>query len=403
MLHGSPVLSTTATAASVPGVYPINAAKGTLSAADYSFNLVAGSLTVTQAQTNTAVSDLTNPSAVGQSVTFSATVSPIAPGAGVPAGTVTFKDGGATLGTGTLVGGKAMFTTSTLALGVHLITAVYGGNADFSTSTSTADSHRVEWATKITLSDSANPSVFGQKVTLKATVAAATKGAGTPTGSVTFKDAAATLGTVTLSKGSASLPLSTLTAGSHSITAVYNGDTGLTFAVSTSAVDSCTVKQAKTRTALSDSAKKDTSVSGTSVTFTATVLALAPGAGVPTGWVTFVLGGVALSGGTPNPAPLSAGTASFTISTLSVGKCKIAAVYSGNGNFAVSTSPAVTHKVSNAQVAPERPLGIWGFRDLGIWRPDNRAAISKMHGRHCSPTWRIGSNWPGPEFRARCG
>ncbi len=281
VIRGSPVLSTTASTASVPGVYPINITKGTLSAADYSFNLVAGSLTVTQAQTNTAVGDLTNPSTSGQLVSFSATVSPVAPGAGIPAGTVTFKDGGATLGSGTLVGGKATFTTSTLAVGVHSITAVYAGNTDFSTSTSTADSHRVQWATKITLSDSAKTSVFGQKVTLKATVAATTKGAGTPAGTVTFKDDTATLGTVALSKGSASLQVSTLAAGIHSITAVYNGDSGLTFAVSTSAVDNHTVSHAKTRTALGDSAKKDTAASGAPVIFTATVQAVAPGAGAP--------------------------------------------------------------------------------------------------------------------------
>ncbi len=88
--------------------------------------------------------------------------------------------------------------------------------------------------------------------------------------------------------------------------------------------------------------------------------------------MTFVSGGVALTGSTPNPAPLSAGTASFTISTLSVGKHKITAVYSGDGNFAVSTSPSVTHKVTGTGVAPGAPIGdlaISGFGDLGAVQP----------------------------------
>jgi hypothetical protein len=41
-----------------------------------------------------------------------------------------------TLGTGTVSGSKAIFKTSTLAVGTHSITASYGGNADFSSSVS---------------------------------------------------------------------------------------------------------------------------------------------------------------------------------------------------------------------------------------------------------------------------
>jgi hypothetical protein len=48
VLGGSPSLTTTATTGSPVGTYPINAAQGTLSAANYSFSFVAGTLTVTQ-------------------------------------------------------------------------------------------------------------------------------------------------------------------------------------------------------------------------------------------------------------------------------------------------------------------------------------------------------------------
>ena len=69
-----------------------------------------------------------NPATVGQSVTFTATVT----GAGgTPTGTVTFKDGATSLGGGTLGGGVATFTTAALAAGSHTITTLYSGDTTF--------------------------------------------------------------------------------------------------------------------------------------------------------------------------------------------------------------------------------------------------------------------------------
>jgi len=64
-----------------------------------------------------------NPSALCQSVTFTATVTAASPGGGTPTGTVTFKQGGTALGTGTLSGGTAIYSTSSLAQGSDSITA----------------------------------------------------------------------------------------------------------------------------------------------------------------------------------------------------------------------------------------------------------------------------------------
>ncbi|HEY6291622.1 MAG TPA: Ig-like domain repeat protein [Terriglobia bacterium] len=89
--------------------------------------------TVNKATSTTTVTSSLNPSKSAQSVTFTATVTS---GAGTPTGTVTFKDGATTLGTGTLSSGKATFSTSSLTVGTHSITAVYGGATDFNTSTS---------------------------------------------------------------------------------------------------------------------------------------------------------------------------------------------------------------------------------------------------------------------------
>ena len=89
---------------------------------------IVGNTTVTLASSQ-------NPSTFGQAVTFTATVT--SSGGGTPTGMVTFKDGASTLGTGALNGaGVATFTTSTLALGSHPITAVYGGDGSFASSTS---------------------------------------------------------------------------------------------------------------------------------------------------------------------------------------------------------------------------------------------------------------------------
>src|SRR5438034_7587230 len=70
-------------------------------------------------------------------------------------------------------------------------------------------------ATSTTLNSTPNPSVFGQAVTLTATVAPVLTDPLVPTGSVTFKDGATTLGTVALVNGSASLVTSTLAAGNQ--------------------------------------------------------------------------------------------------------------------------------------------------------------------------------------------
>jgi Bacterial Ig-like domain (group 3) len=94
-------------------------------------------LVVNPDSTVTALKSSLNPSVVGQGVTFTGSVFAKGPGSGTPTGSVTFKDGGIVLGTGTLSSaGQATFSTASLAMGGHAITAVYGGDGDFTTSTS---------------------------------------------------------------------------------------------------------------------------------------------------------------------------------------------------------------------------------------------------------------------------
>jgi len=82
--------------------------------------------------TATALVSSLNPSTVGQAVTFTATVS----GGTSPTGNVQFREGATVLATVPLAGATAAFTTSALSVGVHAITAGYGGDADDSASTS---------------------------------------------------------------------------------------------------------------------------------------------------------------------------------------------------------------------------------------------------------------------------
>jgi hypothetical protein len=107
--------------------------------ADGNFSNSAGSLSggqvVNKPNTATNLTSSQNSSALGQSVTFTATVSAVAPGTGTPTGTVTFFDGGSAIGTGTLNSGVATFATSALVAGNNTITTSYSGDGTFNGST----------------------------------------------------------------------------------------------------------------------------------------------------------------------------------------------------------------------------------------------------------------------------
>jgi hypothetical protein len=304
----------------------------------------------TQAATTTTLTSNLNPSQLGQSVTFTATV---AAGSGTPTGTVTFKEGTSTLFTASLnASGVATFTTSSLAAGSHSIAAVYGGDANFAPSTSPALTQTVNApalaATTTSLGTSVNPSAYGQAVTLTATVSASA-GSGTPTGSVTFRDGQAVLGSVALDgSGRAQFSTSALAAGSHSITASYGGDA--TFSPSTSAPVTQTVNPvpgpASTTTAVTSSLNP--SSFGQLVTFTALVTAPAGTSGTPAGNVTFKDGSTVLGVATLD----ASGAATLATNVLSGGSHGITATYGGNAAFLASASPVLTQQVNVPATAP---------------------------------------------------
>jgi hypothetical protein len=283
--------------------------------------------TVGPAATTTAlaVDELAGPAVVQ----LTATVTAVAPGAGTPTGTVTFRDGSRVLGTGTLdQNGQAfLLLESGLAPGTNSLTASYGGDGNFKTSTSAATLVTVTApaATATALSTSTRSAVFGQPVTLTATV---TSSAGTPAGVVTFFENGNVLGSAALNgAGQATFTVSP-GPGSHSLTASFTATSA--FAASTSAAVTVTVKRAATTTNLGAAAASV--IRGQSVVFTATVAAVAPGAGVPTGTVTFLDGNTVLA-----TVPLDAtGQARVRIRFRTAGTHTIRAVYNGDGNFAAS-------------------------------------------------------------------
>lgn len=186
---------------------------------------------VHKAGTTSTVTSSVNPSSWHQSVTLTAKVT--SPG-GIPAGTVTFKNGTVVLGTGTLnASGVATHSTNALTVGAHSITVVYSASTNFAASTSGVLTQTVTKASTTTgLVSSKNPSAHGTAVTFTATITPAF--GGVATGTVTFKDGTTVLGTGSVTAtNKATFTTSALSVGTHSITAGYGGDTH--YKVSTSA------------------------------------------------------------------------------------------------------------------------------------------------------------------------
>jgi hypothetical protein len=179
--------------------------------------------------TTTSVVSSANPSILGESISFTATVA--AQVTGTPTGTITFRDGDTQLGQSTLTDGTAALSISSLTVGSHSIVASYSGDSNFTSSVSTVENQTVQKADTTTTLD-AVPSTanLNQTITLTATVTAGNSNI--PTGTVTFLDGASSIGSSTLSGGVASLSTSALAAGTHDITAQYGGDTNFNGGVS---------------------------------------------------------------------------------------------------------------------------------------------------------------------------
>ena len=201
------------------------------------------------AATTTALVSSLNPSVSGQSVTFTATVS----GSGSPTGTVQFAIDGRNAGTPVaLTGGQSTYTTSALTVGMHSVTAAYGGdaaNASSMSSTLTQTVTAAKVSTTLTLTNATGGQ--GQTVMLTARLRQTVSRSLLSGKTLTFKIDGVTVGTaVTHSSGQATLTYTlpvTETVGSHVLSASFAGDNANN---PSSATGTLTVAAAKANTTL---------------------------------------------------------------------------------------------------------------------------------------------------------
>ena len=283
------------------------------------------SLESTNLATDVSPSVSPTSSSPGASVTYSASVAPQT-GTGTPTGTVTFTMGLATLCTATLASGSGHCSATTAPLGTNgVVFASYSGDTSFAASVGSTPLP-VGYASSTTVGAQPTSTSYGSAVTYSVIVTSA--GHGTPTGTVTFTAGGVTLCTTpTLIVGTGNCTASNAPTGNDMVTGIYSGD--LAFAGS-SASTPLSVSEAATTTAVGVS--PTTSASGQSVTYSATVTSAS---GTPTGTVTFTVGGTTLCS-----AGLSGGSASCNASNAPVGNDMVTGTYSGDSNFAPSSSTA---------------------------------------------------------------
>ena len=318
------------------------------------------------AQTPTFVSIVGSPNgtvAFGQPITLTATVTPQT--GGPPTGTVSFYyDSQIFLGTEnvTPVTGQAALSNVLLPVGQHLVYAIYNGDANFQSSTSTPQLFNITGPPTIAKAFSPTSIVPNGLSTLTITIA---NPAAVAQDGVAFTDnlpanvvvatpnglTSSCGGTATATAGSGSISLaggSVAQSGScavsvkvtSSIPGTYNNTTGPVSSTnngtgSTSNTATLTVGTAQPTVTLTSSLNP--SQFGQSVTFTAKVTGVSP-----TGTVTFKDDATVLGTGTLN----ANGQAIFTTSSLSSGNHAITAVYGGDANNARSTSPVLTQVVN---------------------------------------------------------
>lgn len=182
---------------------------------------VTRSFVVAQDASSIQLATSATPSLFGVSVTFVAMVS--GSGAAPPTGTVNFLDGTTTLDTIPLpVSGNASLALTTLTPGIHTVTAIFNGDANYEVSSSSPIIHTVQQSTQTTLTANPSSATLGNPVIFTAKVTPVASGF--PTGTVSLQDGTTLLTTMSLNSGIGAWSTSALTVGLHSITASYSGD-----------------------------------------------------------------------------------------------------------------------------------------------------------------------------------
>ncbi|MGC9963268.1 MAG: Ig-like domain-containing protein, partial [Acidimicrobiales bacterium] len=305
---------------------------------------VSGSVT----STTTTLASSANPSTTGQQVTYTATVSPTDNG-----GPVTFTDGGTPISgcvSIALTNGTAGCAQTYAVPGTHSIVATYRGDTNFGESASTRLTQVVKSSVTTTttvLTSSANPSAETQQVTYTATVSPSDNG-----GTVSFSDGGTAISgcqSVALSAGKAECPQTYSSAGSLSIVATYSGD--ISYGGSKSATLTQVISSSLTATETTLVTSVNPAPLNKTVTYTATVSPTDNG-----GTVNFTYGGVALPGCTGKTLDSSHQATCFIDWVSGSGTTEIVATYSGDSNYAGSTSNAICQVVGTGARATATTL-----------------------------------------------
>ena len=215
-LNGSTAQATYETASLGAGTYSV-VAKYQGDATHQSSNSSAAGLTVYKDVTSVNLSSSVNPSVLGQTVTFTATVA----NGYDPTGTITFKDEANTLGSPAPISAStANLITNALATGGHSVSATYSGDVANQSSTSATVNQVVNLATSST---GCSISPVSLKNTKPLTVSVTVTGH-TPTGSATVYVDGVSRATQSLVNAATSFNVKGLKVGARSVTASYSGD-----------------------------------------------------------------------------------------------------------------------------------------------------------------------------------
>ncbi|HEY6887711.1 MAG TPA: Ig-like domain repeat protein [Solirubrobacter sp.] len=190
--------------------------------------------------------------------------------------------------------------------------------------------------TQTTVTSSASNPVWGQPVTWTATVRDTAEPSTRPSGSVRFILDGAPLGApVPLSSGQASVSAPPLAPGVHGLVVDYTGSTA--HGVSRGTLDQAV---SKAETAVTESVSPEPAAAGQDAHFNATVRAVAPGAGVPTGSVQF-----SDDDGTPidRPGPLDRNGSAAIDAYAGAGDYRVHASYLGDAQFNPSATSVSQH------------------------------------------------------------
>jgi large repetitive protein len=284
--------------------------------------------TIAQTATETALSTNATSSLSGRPVLFTAAVT--ADGGSVPTGTIAFMNGNILLGNANLDRGVASLVISSLGVGTDNISAIYSGDSnDVSSRSQSVAVTVLQTPTQTTLSSSQSPLPTLTPIVISAVVS--NGGSIPPTGLVTFSEDSISIGVGSLNaSGTATISIPSLPAGSHTFGASYAGDASDIPSVSTPFVQ--VVQPRSTTDVLTTSA---TSLDGGQQLTLISVVrptGTAPAIG-PTGNVTFLSGTNTLA-----TTPIDAtGVATVTV-ILSGTNATISSAYSGDVNYAASTS-----------------------------------------------------------------